>query len=116
MNVGVIKVLGLLVASCLYWQIAAQTTGVHEPWDAPGYWYFWYPASLAMSAGAGLLFRVNGWWPGLVITFSQLPVMWLNTGIGPLVVFGIVFLGALAIPAMALSYLTGWIADRRRPR
>lgn len=116
MNVRAIKVFMLLIVGCVYWQIAAEMTGASEPWDAPSYWSFWYPVSLGMSVVAGVLFRPGAWWVGALLTFAQLPIMFLNTGAGPLMAVGILFLAALAIPAMALSYLGGWIADRRARR
>ena len=115
MNIRAIKVVTLLIVSVLYWQTAVESTGAREPWDAPSYWSFWYPVSLGMSAVAGFVFRPNGWWAGLLLTFAQLPVMWFNTGTGPLLVVGIVFLAALAIPAITVSYVTSRVADRLRP-
>jgi len=116
MNFRTIKVLTLLIVGSLYWQIAVQVTGASEPWDAPSYWSFWYPVSLGMSAVGGIVFRPGSWWVGLLLTFAQLPIMSLNSGIGSLMVVGILFLAALAIPAVALSYLSGWIADRTMRR
>ncbi|MDX3900438.1 MAG: hypothetical protein QHC40_08020 [Sphingobium sp.] len=88
--------------------------GVDEPWDAPAYWTAAYPISLLLSGGAGLYFRKRGWLAGLAISFAQLPVMWINNGTGALWAVGLLFLSVLAVPAMAISTLTGLIATRRQ--
>ncbi len=107
-----VKALSLFVLGGLYWQLVCQVMGVDEPWDAPAYWAFAYPASLVLAAIAGLLLRRDGWLAGAVLTFAQLPVMWVNNGTGPLWAVGLLFLCLLAIPAVALSTLTGWFASR----
>ena len=85
-----------------------------EPWDADAYWYLWYPISCFLAAVAGISFRKNGWLAGGIITFSQLPILWLNNGEGSLMAVGLLFLTLLAVPTVALSTLTGWCAVRVR--
>jgi hypothetical protein len=114
MNNGPTKVLVLLVCSVLYWNFVCWVTGSREPWDADAYWRFWYPASLGLSAVAGLVLKNRGWMAGLILTFAQLPVMWINTGTGPLLVIGLMTLCILAVPVVAISALTGWFAARPR--
>jgi hypothetical protein len=115
-NINVMKVVALLIISGLYWQLACQVAAVKEPWDAAAYWTIWYPVSLPVSALAGLFFKPRAWWAGLLITFAQLPIMWLNNETGPLVAVGIVFLFVIAIPAIAASAITARIANHAYPR
>ena len=100
----------------LYWQVICQVTGVREPWDAGNYWTLWYPVSLALSGVAGWLCRGHSWSAGALLTFAQLPIMWINNGTGPLWVVGVLYLCVLAVPAITISALTGWFADRARSR
>jgi hypothetical protein len=113
-SMGPIKILVLLVCSMLYWQSVCRVTGATEPWDADAYWRAWYPASFGLSALAGLFFKRRGWMAGAILTFAQLPVMWLNSGTGFLWVVGLMMLSILAIPVVAISALTGWLAARPR--
>lgn len=112
MKPGPMKIIALLVCSLLYWSLVCRVTGTREPWDADAYWRFWYPASFALSASAGLAFKDRGWVAGMILTFAQLPVMWLNNGIGPLWMPGLMTLCVLAVPVVGISALTGWFAAR----
>lgn len=114
MNALSVRVFILLIVGDVYWQIVAQVTGAREPWDADAYWYLWYPISCFLAAVAGISFRKNGWLAGGIITFSQLPILWLNNGEGSLMAVGLLFLTLLAVPTVALSTLTGWCAVRVR--
>ncbi len=98
MSSRAVKVLALLFVSGLYWQVVCQVTGVREPWDADAYWRVWYPLSLALAAFAGYVFGKDGWLAGGILTFAQLPVMWINNGTGPLIAVGVLFLCVLAVP------------------
>jgi hypothetical protein len=114
MNAVALRAFILLIVGGLYWQAVCQMTGAREPWDADAYWYLWYPISCLLSAIAGVSFRKTGWLAGGIITFSQLPILWLNSGTGPLMAVGLLFLSMLAVPTIALSALTGWLAARGR--
>lgn len=105
----------LLMCSVLYWSFACWVTGVKEPWDADTYWRFWYPASLCLAGLAGLILKRRGWIAGAILTFAQIPVMWMNTTTGPLWTVGLITLCMLAVPAIAISASTGWFALRRSP-
>ncbi|MET1755417.1 hypothetical protein ABVV53_08085 [Novosphingobium sp. RD2P27] len=106
----------VLVVGHAYWLLVSHVEGVEEPWDAEAYWALWYPGSILLSAGAGVLLRRLGWVAGALFTFCQLPIMWLNNGSGPLWGVGFLFLCLLAIPAGAASSLAGRLARRgQRP-
>lgn len=104
--------LGLLCAGGLYWAMVCRLAAVNEPWDAPAYWQAWYPISIALAAGAGLLLGRRGWMAGLAITASQLPVMLVHSETGPLIGVGVLFLCILALPAAAASWLAGVLRIR----
>ena len=110
------KAIVLLACSLLYWSLVGRSAGVAEPWDAAAYWRLCYPLSLVLAGGAGLVFRARGWMAGAIVTFAQLPVMAWNGGWGNLWGVGVLFLAMLAIPAMAVSAGTGWLAIRLRGR
>ena len=107
-----IQPLALLLASLLYWQLVSQFSGAKEPWDADGYWRIWYPGSLVLSALAGFVLR-RSWLAGVIVTFAQLPVMWVNTGFGGLLMVGATILCILAVPAVAVAAIAGRLARSR---
>ncbi len=104
----------LLLAAMLYWSTVCAVADVQEPWDAKAYWRLWYPVSLILSAVAGLVVVKRAWRAGAILTFAQLPVLWINAGIGPLWPVGLALLCLLSIPAIATSALAGWLMSRRR--
>jgi hypothetical protein len=110
------RVVALFVVGGLYWQFVCRTAGVSEPWDGDGYWRLWYPLSCALAAAGGYLLRKRGWRAGALVTFAQLPVMLLNGGAGPLLAVGVLFLGVLAIPVVAIATAAGRLATRARSR
>ena len=115
MNAGVMKILVIAIIGAAYWFLVIRVSGVTEPWDAETYWSVWYPASFVLSALGGALLKKRGWLAGVILTFAQLPIMWLNAETGPLWAVGMVILCALAVPASVISWLSGWIAVRARP-
>lgn len=104
----------MLTCSVLYWHLACRYAGVTEPWDADAYWTGWYPASIALSAFAGFVFGRGGWSAGALVTFAQLPVMWLNADTAPIWAVALITSCVLAVPAVAISTLTGRLGARRR--
>ena len=110
-----VQVFVLAVISMLYWLLVSHVSGAKEPWDAAGYWLIWYPGSLLLSAVGGFAFGRRGWSAGAIVTVAQLPVMWVNTEFGGLLIVGVVFLAILAVPAVMLSALFGHlrVASRR---
>ncbi|MDQ0836853.1 hypothetical protein [Sphingomonas faeni] len=105
-----IQPLMLLLVSLLYWQFVSHVSGAKEPWDADGYWRIWYPGSLVLSALSGFMLRRRGWLGGMIVTFAQLPVMWVNAGTGGLLMAGATILCILAVPAFAFSTIGGRLA------
>ena len=114
MTISRVKAVVSLAVGVLYWYFVCQVSGAREPWDADAYWHLWYPLSFGLSAMTGLFFKRRGWMAGAILTFAQLPVMWLNTGTGPLWPVGLLTLCVLALPVAAISALTGRLAARRR--
>ena len=102
-----LKLAGIAILAVAYWQLVSTLTGAPEPWDARAYWTLAYPASVALSAIAGRFLGKRAWLAGIVVTFAQLPVMWLNNGSGPLWAVGLLFLMMLAIPCALVSALAG---------
>lgn len=107
-----LTVLALLCVGGFYWAVVCRLAAVDEPWNAPAYWHAWYPLSIALAAGAGLLLRKRDWMAGVAITASQLPVMLVNSETGPLLAVGVLFLCVLAVPAAAASWLAGIVRFR----
>ena len=106
--------LAVFSGALAYWQMVSHVTGAAEPWDAIAYWRLWYPASLALSALAGPWLGRRTGITGAILTFAQLPVIWLNTGSTMSWPLAVAMLTILALPAIALSALTGRIAIRYR--
>ena len=109
------KILMTVIGGAAYWLLVSRLTGAMEPWDAETYWSVWYPVSFVLSALGGVLLKRRGWLAGVILTFAQLPIMWLSTGTGPLWAVGIVMLCALSLPVSIVSAVSGWLAARPRP-
>lgn len=105
--------LALLAISGLYWQFVCEWTGVKEPWDSGRYWQIWYPVSIVLAVVGGYLLRKDGWLCGIIVVFAQLPILWINNGIGPLIAAGLLILAVSAVPAILVSLLAGRFAVRR---
>jgi hypothetical protein len=103
----VVEIFVVAIVGTVYWQLFCQMTDTFEPWDTPAYWSVGYPVSLVLSGIAGRFLQTKAWLGGALVTLIQLPVMWLNNGIGPLWGLGLIFLIGLAIPCAAISALTG---------
>lgn len=104
------RTLVLAATAALFWEGVCLFSGVNEPWDSAAYWWLWYPMSIGFAAAAGPLLARRGWSAGLIITFAQLPVMWAKSGTGELWILGIALCVALAVPSVAASALTAWLA------
>lgn len=103
----------LLVAGIGYWLLVSRVTGAPEPWDAAGYWLWAYPGLLVLAAIAGPLVPGRGWLAGTILTLAQLPVVWMSSGTGSLWAVGVLYAAVLAIPAAAVSAMSGRLAARR---
>lgn len=115
MHRGTTTIVLLLLSSTGYWRGVCWITGAREPWDAADYWRLWYPCSFVLSALFGWVLKRRGWMAGAILTFAQLPVVGINAGIGALLPAGLAVLCALAGPVIAVSALSGWIAERFKP-
>lgn len=114
-----LKLLLLFVLATLFWLAVAAGAGVGEPWDTAGYWTIWYPVSLLLAACGGYIVgrgtrKNTSWAAGAIVTLAQLPVMGLGAGTSGLWPAGLLVLLVLAIPAMALAALAGWVAHRKK--
>lgn len=105
---------GLLFAGGLYWLAVCELSATKEPWDSGAYWNLWYPVSLILSAASGYVLGKDGWMAGAILTVSQLPVLLIG-GVTLLLIPGLLILCVLAIPATAISLLSGLIAKHVRP-
>jgi hypothetical protein len=109
------KLLVLLLVSLFYWGIVGQVSRVAEPWDAPSYWRLWVPLSFGIAALAGAWLGRRGWMAGAVVMLAQLlPVASSSGGERGLWAAGLAIAAVLAIPAMAVAALAGWLRTRRR--
>lgn len=106
------RIVVLTVLAVLYWLAISHSTQAKEPWDAASYWTAAYPGSLLLSGAAGVAFPKRGWLAGVIVTFAQLPVLWIGNGIGSMWVFGIILLAILALPAAAVASLASRFAAR----
>lgn len=110
MRSGFLQALVVLSIGVVFWIIVNMASGTREPWDAEHYWTFAYPLALALSTGLGFVLRSRSWLTGALLMLAQLPVMIANTGAGPLILVGLMFLCVLAIPAI----ITAWLGARFR--
>lgn len=116
MNADLAKPSVLLVCSVLYWMLVCWVTGVKEPWDAHAYGRLWYPVSLFLAGVGGVILNSRAWMAGVIVTLAQFPSMLMHSATGPLLPAGLIILCVLAIPAVAISALSGWIAARVRSK
>jgi hypothetical protein len=102
-----LKAFALLCAGILFWLLASRVAGAGKPWESDAYWYFWYPLCLALAGMAGFFLRDDGWIAGGILVLSQIPVMWLQNGLGAA---GLFISCILAIHGVAIAMLAGRIA------
>ncbi|RXD04811.1 hypothetical protein EQZ23_06570 [Sphingomonas sp. UV9] len=107
MTAGMKQSLIVAAIGLLYWSAFTIASGAQEPWDGRYYWSAVYPLSMVLSAALGSIFRKHAWITGISLTLAQWPVMAINTGIGPLSLFAVAFLGVLSLPAI----LSAWVAS-----
>ena len=99
-----------LAVGGLLWIVFNGLAGVAEPSDAPTFGYA-YAVALVLAAGLGLIFPQQGWLAGGLVVWAMLPVMIVQTGLGPLMLVGVLFLFLLSIPSAFLAF---WMARLRR--
>ena len=98
MNKGTAQALISSLIGLAYWSAFSILFSAKEPWDGLYYWSAAYPVSLIISAALGFVFQRRAWITGLSLTFAQFPIIALNTGIGPLSLVAMAFLGVLSVP------------------
>jgi hypothetical protein len=108
-----IRLLLVTIAGLASWQGATVVLGKPEAWDSPNYLGF-YLAALGLCAAFGYFFPERAWRWGLIIVFAQLPVMLFQSGTGPLMVVGLGFLTAMALPAVAAATATSYLRKLQR--
>jgi hypothetical protein len=102
------------------WALAAIILG-GEPWDSRGYVGF-YLGALGMCALFGWLFEVRAWRWGLVLVFTQVPVLLLLSSSGGrdlqdgLILVGLAYLAAQALPAIFVALATSRAKQREQAR
>jgi hypothetical protein len=104
----------LLLLGLGYWQIICLLAGVREPWDAPAYWIVAYPFSLILSGVASVLMGRQGRFAGLVLTLAQFPILIAHAELDPMILFSLLLILLLSIPAFAISAGLGYIVVRHR--
>lgn len=95
-----------------YWSVASGMAGGGEPWDAPAYWTLAYPGALLLSAVLGFAMPTRAWLWGLIIVFAQMLVVIAVSGLGPLLMAGVLYAAVLSIPAALVAAVSGWIRIR----
>jgi len=98
----------------VFWVGVSLLSGAREPWDAAQFWSVIYPAALVLAAVSGAMFQRASVSAGAIVMAAQLPVVMASSGASPLLAAGVVYVVILSIPAMALSWLAGWVWRRRR--
>jgi len=101
-----------LKVGVVFWVLVAWRTPGGEPWDAPAFWTIVYPLALGIAAVLGALFPKHAWLWGLLLMLLQVPVVAAMSGVGPLLLAGLVYALVLAVPAMVIAAGAG--ALRRR--
>ena len=94
------------VFGLVYWLGFSLVVAAKEPWDGAFYWSVAYPGSALLAVALGFAFRRRAWLTGLSLTFAQLPIIILSTGIGMLTLVGVAFLAVLTGPVILAAAMT----------
>ncbi len=105
-----------LKVGVVFWMLVAWRTPGGEPWDAPAFWTVAYPIALAIAAVLGACFPRKAWLWGLLLIALQVPVVAVMSGVGPLLLAGVVYALVLALPAMAIAAAAGALRHRLHGR
>ncbi len=98
------------------WGGVVWASGQAEPWDAPQFWSWGYPAALAASCALGFAWPDRPWrWAALV--FAMMLAIMLAGAVGSgaslsMLPFGLIALAVLALPGIALAAVAGWLRRR----
>ena len=101
-------------AGALLWLLTASIAGRREAWDAPLYWTVAYPVGLAIAALLGYTHPERPWRWGLILMLTQAVTLVITTGAGSMLPLGLVLFGFLALPAIVLGNVAGWLRRRTR--
>jgi len=101
-----------LKVGVVFWVLVAWRTPGGEPWDAPAFWTVVYPIALGIAAVLGTCFPRRAWLWGLLLLALQVPVVAVMSGVGPLLLVGVVSALLLAVPAMAIAAGAGALRCR----
>lgn len=101
-----------LKVGVVFWLLVSWRTPGGEPWDAPAFYTVVYPIALAIAALLGACFPRHAWLWGLLLMALQVPVVAVMSGIGPLLLAGLVYALVLAVPAMAVAVAAGALRGR----
>lgn len=96
----------------LFWFLVSFSSGNAEPWDSSNYFSLVYPLALLTSALLGAVFPTRAWLWGVLMMLSQVPVVAMVSGVGPLLLAGLAYAAALAVPAAGVSALAGYLRQR----
>jgi hypothetical protein len=101
-----------LKVGVVFWVLVAWRTPGAEPWDAPAFWTVVYPIALGIAAVLGACFPRRAWLWGLLLLALQVPVVAVKSGVGSLLLVGVVYALVLAVPAMAIAAGAGALRCR----
>lgn len=96
----------------LFWFLVSFSSGNAEPRDSSNYFSLVYPLALLTSALLGAVFPTRAWLWGVLMMLSQVPVVAMLSGVGPLLFAGLAYAAALAVPAAGVSALAGYLRQR----
>ena len=94
---NIVAVMVALASGITLWLVFNALTGVEEPWDAPTFGYA-YALALVLAGGLAWTFPKSGWLSDAIATWAMLPVMAVQSGVGPLFFIGMLLLFLLSIP------------------
>lgn len=111
MKPGLLAIIAFALGVAL-WTLAGFIDGVREPWDGRSFWIF-YVTALALAAMLGAFAERLAWLAGAAVILAMLPVMLVATGVGSLIVLGVILLAIMALPAMATAQVAFALAHRK---
>ncbi len=100
-----------LALGMLYWMWVDSQLGVTEPWDSEHFWSYYLPA-LPIGFLIGFVSRQRSVLIGGIFVLAMLPVMALQSGVGPLIAVGILLLLFLSAPAAVSSWVGGHLRQK----
>ena len=102
---------GALVGGTILWAGFNRIHNISEPGDHAAFGSA-YAGALILTGILGALAQRHAWLAGLKVVFAMLPVMLMESGAGPLLGIGIIFLPWLAIPACGVGALSHYFVQK----